>query len=346
MMSQRTLMVELASPDIPEKTMIRSGTLLIQVITLESSASLWSSLEHTASPYQRLSWVSAYEKALKNNSHQSFKVMVIRSESGQPLLILPIVTQKSYGLRIASPIGGKHANLHLPLFDMHGLAKIAPSDLQQAIQKGLRDHLKVDLLTVMNSPLEWDGQKNPLTFGIFGSSPSNAYKLTLDADPDVTLKRAFSKDSRKKLRQKEQKLASLGALSHITAQNDEEVEQILEAFLVQKAERFARSGLIDPFADPSIHGFLQEAAKTGLREGQAALELHALTLNDKIIAVIGGAIDKRRFSGMFMSFDMDPDIARSSPGDLLLQKLIADQCLKGRQILDLGVGEALQSQPL
>jgi CelD/BcsL family acetyltransferase involved in cellulose biosynthesis len=339
-MSQNTPMAELVSSNIIEKAMVRSGTLVVQVMTLEASASTWLSFENSASPYQRFDWATAYESALNNHEGLTFKVMVIRSETGQPMMILPLVIKQAYGLCIAAPIGGKHANLHLPLYDNLALSKTTPLALKQAIQRGLKDYLKVDLLTFMNSPLEWEGCANPMVFGIFGPSPSNAYKMTLDSDPEITLKRAFSKDSRKKLRQKEQKLEALGKVAHLVAHDSEDVRKILNAFLSQKAERFAKSGLVDPFADTSIHGFLEQAATNKLQEGKAALELHALKLDDKIIAVIGGAVDHRRFSGMFMSFDMDADIARSSPGDLLLQKLIADQCMKGRITLDLGVGEA------
>ena len=43
---------------------------------------------------------------------------------------------------------------------------------------------------------------------------------------------------------------------------------------------------------------------------------------------------------MVNSFDSDPAIAKSSPGDLLLMKLVGAQCAKGRASFDLGIGEA------
>ena len=43
---------------------------------------------------------------------------------------------------------------------------------------------------------------------------------------------------------------------------------------------------------------------------------------------------------MFNSFDSDVEIAKSSPGDLLLMKVIAAQCAAGVRRFDLGIGEA------
>jgi CelD/BcsL family acetyltransferase involved in cellulose biosynthesis len=43
---------------------------------------------------------------------------------------------------------------------------------------------------------------------------------------------------------------------------------------------------------------------------------------------------------MFTSFDDDPAIARSSPGDLLLQDMVEDLIGRGFAHFDLGVGEA------
>ena len=43
---------------------------------------------------------------------------------------------------------------------------------------------------------------------------------------------------------------------------------------------------------------------------------------------------------MFNSFDQAPEIARFSPGDILLTRLIRTQCSLGRTALDLGIGEA------
>ena len=73
-----------------------------------------------------------------------------------------------------------------------------------------------------------------------------------------------------------------------------------------------------------------------------AIEIHALVVaaTGRILATFGGAVDAKRFSGMWTSFDADPEIGRLSPGELLLAYLIPWQATLGRRTFDLGVGEA------
>ena len=60
----------------------------------------------------------------------------------------------------------------------------------------------------------------------------------------------------------------------------------------------------------------------------------------RIVATYGGAAQGERWSGMFNSFDADEEVARSSPGDLLLVKIVESCCARGLRAFDLGVGEA------
>jgi CelD/BcsL family acetyltransferase involved in cellulose biosynthesis len=313
--------------------------LAARAAELEDCLPFWSLLEQKAPPYQRQAWIQAYAKALRREGF-AVKVLMLRAPSGQPLLMMPLTIRQVMGLRIATPVGGKHANLHWPLFNPATLANLSASRVQASLKKGLREALGVDCLLIRNTPLSWQEVPNPLLLGLFQPSPGPAYMLSLDPDLNTTLNQAFSKASRKKLRQKEQRLSGMGDVRHIVAGTFDEVHAILSAFHAQKAERFSKSGLKDPFFEPAIRAFLEDAACKGLEQEHSALELHALTLNGEIIAVMGGAADETCFCGMFMSFDMDPEIARNSPGDLLVYHLIAYQVERGRKLLDFGVGEA------
>jgi CelD/BcsL family acetyltransferase involved in cellulose biosynthesis len=168
---------------------------------------------------------------------------------------------------------------------------------------------------------------------------SNGYGLTLEPDPDATVRRVFSADARKKLRSKEKRLIEAhGPVVYRRAETAEEANRFLTAFYAHKAVRFAAMGIADPYADPSIRAFLAAAAAGP----EAALEIHALCIAEggRVLATFGGAVTGQRYSGMMTAFDPDPDIARYSPGDLLLQHLVREQATRGRLGFDLGVGEA------
>jgi CelD/BcsL family acetyltransferase involved in cellulose biosynthesis len=68
--------------------------------------------------------------------------------------------------------------------------------------------------------------------------------------------------------------------------------------------------------------------------------LHALSVGGRIVAAYAGVVRGARFSAMINSFDMDEEIARSSPGDLLLHALMRNLVGRGMTAFDLGAGEA------
>lgn len=304
---------------------------------------LWRCLEARkgilSTPYQRFAWVSAYVAALPDPS--GIRVLVVRDAAGRARLLLPLCLRRSFGVWTARVVGGAQANFHLPLFADPEVAALAPETLRRALRKAGRT-AGIDVFLLGSQPRHWDGIPNPLAVGA-DAAPSDAYGMRLGPDPETSLRRAFSADARKKLRAKERRLTeSLGPLAYVRAETAEARAAFLAAFHAQKAARLAAQGLRDPYADPAIRAFLERAAAGP----DAAIEIHALVASrtGRVLATFGGAVDVLRYSGMFTAFDADPDIARSSPGDLLLQHLVRDQAARGRRSLDLGIGEARYKQ--
>ena len=254
-----------------------------------------------------------------------------------PAFLIPLAIERRPGLCAAGAIGGKHANYHLPLMAA-GAALPSPSALRALLRQAGR-RLGIDAYAFTNLPLSWRGVANPLAFG-GRPSPSNGYRLTLAGSAEEILARALSKDARKKLRQKDKKLRERGPVVHRVAATSAEIAPILSAFLTQKRDRFRATGIPDPFADAATQSFLHRACLAGLGEARPAIELHALTMGERVLATFGAAVDATRCCGMFTSFDADPEIARSSPGELLMLEVIRHQCAQGRRVFDLGVGEA------
>ncbi|KMO20306.1 acyl-CoA acyltransferase [Methylobacterium platani JCM 14648] len=304
--------------------------------SLAAAESVWRALESAPgvvmTPYQRFDWVAACAAALPLGARPC--PVLLRDAAGRPLALLPLAVGREAGIRVARVIGGRHANYHMPVFAGPEAAALPGEAYRLGLRRaGMR--AGIDVIHLPDQPRVWNGVGNPLAQA-GTASPSDAYGLALEADPEAVLKRVLSGDARRKLRQKEKWLvAAHGPVAHRVAADEAGGEAILAAYLAQKAVRFAQGGIADPFADPAARGFLRAAARAG------ALELHCLsTEGGRILATFVGAVDARRFSGMLTSFDPDPALARFSPGDLLLQALIRDQARRGRTALDLGVGEA------
>jgi CelD/BcsL family acetyltransferase involved in cellulose biosynthesis len=198
----------------------------------------------------------------------------------------------------------------------------------------------IDAFKLIKQPKKWQGRPNP--FADLGAtlSPSCAFKRDFTFAPEKVLSVLLSSESRKKLRKKERLLSEIGVLSYRQARSEDEVDAILAAFLEQKAARCREKHVVHPFGDESTRAFLRTAALRGLAAGKPAIELYGLYLGDAIVATFGGTSDGRRFCGMFNSFSMDPNIAKWSPGDLLLLNVIERQCRCGVATFDLGIGAA------
>lgn len=299
----------------------------------------WRQLEADAeaSPYQRFDWMDAFRRGCPSEAGDAV-ALVLRDGCGRIALIQPLSVRRGRYVTVVAGLGGRHANFQMPLVRPGAMPLLEAGGYPRILRRAA-PLLGADLFAFANVPLLWRGHSTVL--GTEGRpSPSDAYRLTLEPDADATLARALSKDARKKLRQKEKHLAALGPVSHAVARDPADVSALLAAFLEQKSARFRELGIPDPFAGEGIRRFLRESALSGLDRGRPAVELHGLAAGERIVAVFGAAVDPRRCSGMFISFDGDPAVARSSPGDLLLARVVRFQCGAGREVFDLGVGEA------
>jgi CelD/BcsL family acetyltransferase involved in cellulose biosynthesis len=270
--------------------------------------------------------------AARENARPLF--ILARDEAGAPLALLPLGLFRFGPLRVAQFLGGKHANYNLGLFragcafssrDLASLLRTAA----RAVPDGLH------LYRLVNLPLSWRGARNPLTLLPHRPAASNAYATRLAGDGEAFLAARLSADTRKKLRKKEKRLATMGALKYFRAASPQEAEQILEAYFMHKSRQGA--GHVAREQVDATRDFYRALARGDV--GQM-MEFHALALDRRIVAALGAGRNGGRLQGMFISYETDPEIARSSPGDLLLSHVLRDACARSLSSFDLGIGEA------
>lgn len=304
----------------------------------------WRTLEAYAlvTPYQAHGWVSAFAATVGAAHGMEFRHAVLRDAEDRLLAILPLVITRRLGARFAEFIGGKHANYHMGLY-APGFAASLDAQGAEAMLRAVAAAIGgLDAFAFVNQPLRWGDAANPTAqLPASGPSPSGAYKLALDGgDGETTLKRAMSSHARKKLKNKRNRFAEFGASVLVRARSESEIERVIGAFLDQKAARFAAMGIPDPFAEPAMRAFLRKGALASEDGSAPVLELYSLDVDGRSVATYVGAVQGTRFSGMATSFAMDDEIARTSPGEILLVDLIKLKCREGFSVLDLGVGEA------
>jgi CelD/BcsL family acetyltransferase involved in cellulose biosynthesis len=331
-----------APPALRQEAEARPWARVVAGADLAALEADWRGLEADAlvTPYQAYDWVRPYVETIGRADGMEFRFIRVEDSQGRLLALFPLVITRRLGTRFAEFIGGKHANYHMALYRSDFAEALDAATARTLLQEIGAEIGGIDALFLINQPTNWRGIANPAARLAAGQSPSRAYKLALEpGDCDGTLRRSMSKHARKKLTTKRNRFAEFGASELVQAQSETEIERVLDAFLAQKAARFAQMGVPDPFAAPAIRDFLRRGA-TGGSGRPPAIELYSLDLAGKSVATYVGAVQRARFSGMATSFDLSSEAARTSPGEILLVELIKRKCQAGLTMFDLGVGEA------
>ena len=317
-----------------------SAAWSIDTVAIDQIEADWRALEAggVATPYQRHDWVRAYVAHAVGAGDTDTRILKVRARDGQTVAILPFALRRAGGLKTVSFIGGKHANFHMGVFAPDFAALLDSEGARQLLNDASAAMGGIDAFILHNQPQAWEGHANALALLDPQPSPSQAYKLALQADCEATLQNSMSSHARKKHKNKRARFAELGPSRLIIAETADERARILDAFCRQKAARFTQMGVPDPFADTGVRAFLAQASTPS--GSAAALRLGALELNGELVATYVGAVHQTRFSGMATSFEPDPAIMKVSPGEILLIEMIKSECKRGMTVFDLGVGEA------
>ena len=237
-----------------------------------------------------LSWLETCGRKL----HVSPFFIVARDAEGAPMALLPLGIFHHGPLRVAEFLGGKHSNYNLGLF-RPGCAFSSPS-LRSLLRLAARQvENGPHLYRLLNLPLKWRGAPNPLCLLPHQPSADNAYATKLGEDGDAFLSARLSADTRKKLRKKEKRLAGMGALRYLRAENEAQATQILDAFFAQKERRLP--GLTAEAEASGVRAFYR--ALTAFHGAAAPLELHALKLDERISRRAGGGAERRTAARQF-----------------------------------------------
>lgn len=302
--------------------------------SLAAAAGDWSRLEAVArvSPYQRWAWLDAWMAT--EGRAAGLRPFIVTAYGGaqQPVALLPLGLGTTRGLRRAVFLGGRETNYNMGLFDPR--LPWTAADLDRLLREAGRG--AVDLYAFVHQPIAWGDFVNPAArLGRSQASPSSSHRAVLQRDGEAFLKAHQSAAARKKLRSKAAHLGALGTVAHRLARTPAEVRAVLEAHVRQKAAKMALIGVGAPDFAAITTLFTRAAGQPG-----GPLELHALYCGPRIVATFGGLAHAGRFSGLLISYDLDPAYARSSPGELLLVAVLRQKCAEGFDGFDLGVGEA------
>jgi CelD/BcsL family acetyltransferase involved in cellulose biosynthesis len=327
----------------------------IEVYENPADASLaWAELEAIApaSAYQTRKWLVPWIETVGRQSGVCPMIVVAHGTNGSPVALFPFGIVHHGSVRLVNFLGGRDSNTNLGLIRPD--TQLNKSDIVSLLRAAAhKARMKPDAFVLSNQPKSWEGVLNPLALLQHQRSPSECHSATLNPNGENFVDERLSADACKKLRKKRKRLSELGPVSHIVARTPDDVARIIDAFFAQKLERFRQKNISSDFEAPETRQFLLRACLDGVASDNPAIELHALAAGDRIVAVYAGAPHRGRFHAMINSFDVDPEVARTSPGDLLLMSMMQTMCDRNYEAFDLGIGEARyksswcdQSEPL
>jgi CelD/BcsL family acetyltransferase involved in cellulose biosynthesis len=307
--------------------------------TMEAAEPHWRILEAgplLATPYQRYDFIKLWQRHVGAAAGMMPFIVVGFDGRGAPLFLWPLGRRRMGSLEVAEFLGGKHANFNMALWRCGVAGSIEAADLN-AVLAQLES--RVDLLWLANQPLSWAGTTNPFALLPHQRAANCGFSGALIPDFDALLRARTNSGARKKMRKKERALASLGTVRLTRAANPAQVRRILDVFFKQKSARMRERGIADVFTAPGVRRFVEAAAAENITGGTPLIELYALSVDDMIVATMGGIAGGGRFCAMFNSIAQGR-VAVESPGEQLIVNLVRRCCERGFHTFDLGIGEA------
>jgi len=296
----------------------------------------WRLLEdpsHFSTPYQRFDLLDSWQRLVGKHEGSHPLIVIARDAERRPLLVLPLSSRQSHGVRATSFMGGKHSTFNMGLWDSDFVTEINAADLD-ALLSSLRERTNVDLLALTQQPLRWRDRQNPFALLPRQDSINDCPVLTIT--PGGSPAAWISNSLRRRLKSKERRFQALAGYRYHVASTDEDITRLLDWFFRIKPIRMAQQKLPNVFTEPGVEAFIRSACLSLHGDGRI-IEIHAIECDDEVIAIYAGVGDGHRLSMMFNTYTMSEN-SRFSPG-LVLMRNIIDRCAeRGYRTLDLGIG--------
>lgn len=307
---------------------------------MATAAPFWRALERGGAfktPYQAFDFLDLWQRHIGAGEGVSPFIVTGFDADDRPLFILPFGRRRgAAGLSVVEFLGGKHSNFNMGLWRADFLGALTVADLQAVLG---RLGGEADVVILGNQPLAWAGRDNPFALLPHQASPSFGFAGPLTRDFETLFNERTSAVGRRKMRKKERTLAEAGVVTFARANSEDDIRRVAEDFYAQKSARMRAIGLPDVFAAQDVRDFVTAGALTPTADRSRLIELYTLSVDDTIVATMGGVCADGRFSAMFSSI-IHGRFSTESPGEQLLVRVVRDCCERGLHTFDLGVGEA------
>lgn len=294
----------------------------------------WRALEGgaTASVFQSWNFVGEWCASAAEAAGES-PLFVVGRAFGEARFILPLAVVERAGVKVLTWLGQAHANYGMGIFHPDVLRALEPGDIDTLMTDVARC-VGAAVVHLDNQPARWGGHCNPFAASLRSFVTANdTFIVSLDEDFAAQYRRLFSGRTLSGLKRKQRKLDDMGPVSFVGPADDAARREVIDWFLAHKHDQLAQDGRASPFDEPGIR-----ALYLGMARDTAAFEIDQLTVGGTR-AAMGMTAFAGNVAYLLNTVHAGGEFARSSPGALLLHRMVARAHARGARTYDFGPGE-------
>ncbi|MEO0618408.1 MAG: GNAT family N-acetyltransferase [Pseudomonadota bacterium] len=287
-------------------------------------------------------WIEAWLSRGDLNHNGTPVFLSASNAAGQPALFLPLFLRLTGGARVLTWIGEETFAVQNPLCSDEIRSVLTPDDIKRMFL-ALREMIDggFDAVRLRNQPGSWAGAQNPFAASAAHEAPNANYERELHADFTALYNDTFTSRERRNHARQHRRLLEFGSVEMSVAATDAEREEILAAFFSFKTAQLDQIGAANPFASTEMRQFYRRALQS-VTQANAMTPIYAgLRVDGKLVATLVGVRDNDRFTTLMSAITLD-EIARTSPGQHLLEHVIAQLCSDDVRVFDFGPGASPQ----
>jgi CelD/BcsL family acetyltransferase involved in cellulose biosynthesis len=274
-------------------------------------------------------WLNTIGKAGRVEPH----LVVVKDGNGRPILYLPLVIETKFNIRLLRFMDCGVADYNAPVVAA-GIA-LSRQEFNALWSEVLALLPGFDVIDLKKMAGDISGTVNPLTYLDCAPFSDSGHSIALTgpekARPSPSLIRL-----RRRLKRAHQELSKIGELEYVVNPAPARAQAVMQKLFELKRRKYAQTDVPDFLDAPGVADFYGEALSP--RWIGKLGHLSALTIGGTVIAAHLGFVGRDRFYYIFPAHDAD--YGRYRPGYLLLEHLIDQSIKEGRDIFDLGVGDA------
>ncbi|MGB0466830.1 MAG: GNAT family N-acetyltransferase [Pontibacterium sp.] len=290
--------------------------------TFPAAESVWKQFEASSIYYafQDYHWLERWYRHIGKDEGATPCITAIwikKDNQRQPLMLLPFAVYKTGPLRLLKFMGGEVTDYFAPLVTekQHLQDPKWFSTLWPEIKKALPAY---DAARLIKLPETLETLGNPL-LQLDTIPYAESHSATLQPNWDDYYTCQIKKKIRADSRRQRKRLAELGELRFMIAEDDEHYRQITEAMIEHKQRRYAETEVTDLLARDNYRNFYLDHQNAFGSE--ALIHACALYVGDEIVATHWGAVLDKRYYFLMPTY-AGGDWKRYSVGRILLEELM------------------------